>query len=167
MGVFYYIFKGSGSKHRHSSLLQILWHLMCLSMFALMFNAGYFYQNNFLDKSSTFDVFASALLNAVFRHVYGIILGLVLVGIFLGYGHFLPKLFKYGIYRVLGRLTFSVYLCHFCIVIMVITKQKFPIEINGDNNRSWFAATYVLRWVLQIANDLCNDWDTLWNRSTN
>jgi hypothetical protein len=59
--------------------------------------------------------FLSALLGALLKHIYGPIIGILFIGIFQRYGWLIPKMFNYGMYRILARLSFSVYMVHLTI----------------------------------------------------
>jgi hypothetical protein len=112
IGYFYYQRKkesGGSIKHRRSFFFTILWHLSYMSTFFLCFVGIYFYEND-MELGVL-----SSLLGAFFKHVYGPILGFLLVGIFLRYGWVIPKLYNYSMYRVLARLSFSVYMVHFSL----------------------------------------------------
>lgn len=112
IGYFYFEYKQSiekASRHRRSALLNVVWHCSYLLTFILCFIGIYFYEN---------DVklgFMTAFIGAVLKHIYGPIIGILFVGIFLRYGWVIPKMFNYGMYRVLGRLSFSVYMVHYTI----------------------------------------------------
>jgi hypothetical protein len=107
--------------------------------FVLCFVGIYFYEND-IEKG-----FVSALLGAVMKHIYGPVLGVLLVGIFFRYGSFIPKFYNYGMYRILARLSFSVYMVHYTIGSIIITGNSYPIEINNPMMNAFTSAVYVLR----------------------
>lgn len=110
-----------------------------MSTFALCFAGIYFYENN-IEKG-----FVSALIGAVSKHIYGPVLGVLLVGIFFRYGAFIPKLYNYGMYRILARLSFSVYMVHVTVGSIIITGQSYPVEVNNSMMNAFTSAVYVLR----------------------
>lgn len=99
----------------------------------------YFYEHT-IEKG-----FVSALLGAIFKHLYGPILGVLMVGVFYRYGWIMPKIFNYGFFRVLARLSFSVYMVHVTIGALFIAGHKFPFEVNNANLAMLTAAVYSLR----------------------
>jgi peptidoglycan/LPS O-acetylase OafA/YrhL len=111
IGYFYYQYRKENERkiHYRRTWFQILWHLSYLTTFVLSLSGIFFYENDM--KLGVL----SALLGTFLKHIYGPVLGILLVGIFLRYGHFIPKVFNYGMYRVLARLSFSVYMVHFTV----------------------------------------------------
>lgn len=146
IGYFYYEFKQSGKRHVRNVFYHILWHLSYMMTFALCFVGIYFYEND-IEKGVV-----SALIGAIMKHIYAPVLGVLLVGIFLRYGAFIPKFYNYGMYRILARLSFSVYMVHVTIGSLIITSQHFPVEINNSSMNGFTAAVYVLRWEKLIRN---------------
>jgi peptidoglycan/LPS O-acetylase OafA/YrhL len=127
IGYYYYQYKQAGYRHKHNPLLHVTWHLSYISTFLLCFVGIYFYEND-MEKG-----FLSALIGAILKHIYAPVLGVLLVGIFYRYGHVIPKIFNYGMYRLLARLSFSVYMVHVTIGALIATLIAFT------------AAVYVLR----------------------
>lgn len=108
MGYFYFEYKQHKaiSSHSRSIAYHILWLVCVYLMYVLAFVGVYFYE---------YDMplgILSSLLGAFFKHIYGPLFGVMLIGMFFGYGWLLPKMLNYGMFRVVGRLTFSVYLVH-------------------------------------------------------
>lgn len=139
MGYFYYQFKESGGRHRQSAFFHGLWHFCVTSTFLLCIVGIYFYEND-VEKG----IF-TALLGALFKHIYAPILGVIVVGIFFRYGLFIPKMFNYGFYRILARMSFSVYMVHVTIASIFITGQKFPLEVNNATLASYAGIVYLFR----------------------
>lgn len=139
IGYFYYQHKQSGNRHRRNIFLHGLWHLSYIMTFVLCFVGIYFYEND-IEKG-----FVSALIGAILKHIYGPVLGVLLVGIFFRYGSFIPKFYNYGMYRILARLSFSVYMVHVTIGSIIITGQSYPVEINNPMMNAFTSAVYVLR----------------------
>jgi peptidoglycan/LPS O-acetylase OafA/YrhL len=110
-GYFYQQYKQANGNnyHRRTILLNTLWHCSYIMTFLLCFVGIYFYEHD-MELG-----FISSLLGAFFKHIYGVVIGILLIGIFLRYGWIIPKLYNYGMYRVLARLSFSVYMVHFTI----------------------------------------------------
>lgn len=148
-GYTYYEFKKSGGKHYHKTWLQVLWHLSYLSTFFLSLIGIYFYEND-IEKG-----FVSAILGAIFKHIYGPAIGITIVGIFLRYGHSMPKIFNYGMYRVLARLSFSVFMVHITIGWLIIAKAKYPVEMNNSMINAWVGAIYLLSHCAALFLVLC------------
>lgn len=83
------------------------------------------------------------------------VLGVLLVGIFFRYGAFIPKFYNYGMYRVLARLSFSVYMVHVSVGAIIITGQSYPVEINNPMMNAFTSAVYVLSHGAAICLVLC------------
>lgn len=139
IGYFYYHLKQSGYRHKKNIFFHTLWHLSWMTTFVLCFVGVYFYEND-IEKGVW-----SALLGAFFKHIYGPVLGILLVGIFFRYGHFIPKMYNYGMYRILARLSFSVYMVHVTVGSLIITGNNFPIEINDAMLNAFTGAVYMIR----------------------
>lgn len=124
IGYFYYQNKQANGRNRNqSTLFTILWHCSYLLTFILCFIGFYFYE---------YDMelgFLSALLGAFLKHIYGPIIGILFIGIFYRYGWVIPKLFNYGMYRILGRLSFSVYMVHLTIGYVKFETRSAHIEM--------------------------------------
>jgi peptidoglycan/LPS O-acetylase OafA/YrhL len=141
IGYFYYQHKEAGYRHRRNAILNYVWHLSYLTTFIICFVGIYFYEND-IEKG-----FLSALIGTFLKHIYGPVLGVLLVGIFYRYGYFIPKMFNYGMYRILARLSFSVFMVHVTISSFLIMGQKTPQEINNATLFMTSAAVYLLRYV--------------------
>lgn len=146
VGVFFYNFQKSAKKHQRSIKCHILWNLSWICMTLLIVASGaFFYQNDFADVWMSFGHWMSAIIGSFLRHFYGLVLSIFMVGIFFGYGNLMPRFCNYGMYRILGRLSFSVYMSHVTVAILMKGRQKFPDEISGATSFSWFASIYLLR----------------------
>lgn len=140
IGYFYYQFKQAGKKHRKTLFLSIIWHLSYIMTFVLCFVGLFFYKND-IEKGIW-----SAFLGAFFKHIYAPVLGVLLLGIIFRYGFFIPRWYNYGMYRVLARLSFSVYMVHVSIASVFITGFKNPIEVNNATLNAFTGAVYLIRW---------------------
>lgn len=148
IGYFYYQYKQTLHRHRRTVLYQILWHLSYVMTFVLCLIGIYFYEHD-MEKG-----LLSAFLGAVLKHIYGPILGVLLVGIFFRYGHFIHKWYNYGLYRVLGRLSFSVYMVHVTVLSVLISGQRFPLEINNATLNAFTFGVYCIRYVKRNFNKI-------------
>lgn len=111
IGYFYYHHKQANGRimHNKNFWTYVLWNCSWCINFALCFVGLYFYEHD-IDLG-----IMSSLLGAFFKHFYGIVLGILIIGIFYRYGSIIVNIFNYGMYRVLGRLSFSVYMVHIFI----------------------------------------------------
>lgn len=111
IGYFYYYHKQANGRIAHTQKFwtYVLWHCCWVVNFVLIFIGIYFYE---IDIELGV---MSSLLGAFFKHFYGVVLGFLIVGIFFRYGSIIVDIFNYGMYRVLGRLSFSVYMVHIFI----------------------------------------------------
>ncbi|CRK96295.1 CLUMA_CG009715, isoform A [Clunio marinus] len=149
IGYFYYQYKEAGNNHRKKAAYHVLWHLSYMMTFFLCFIGIYFYEND-IEKG-----FKSALIGAILKHIYAPILGVLLVGIFFRYGHYIPKLYNYGMYRILARVSFSVYMIHYTVGLVLVTGQQYPLEINNATLNVYTAGVYVLSHGYAISLALC------------
>lgn len=139
IGYFYCQFKKDGNKHRRTFFFHILWHLSYIMTFVLCYVGLYFYKND-IEKGIW-----SALLGAILKHIYAPIFGFLLVGIIFRYGQFIPRWYNYGMYRILARLSFSVYMVHVTIASVLISGYKQPIEVNNASLNANTSAVYIFR----------------------
>lgn len=111
IGYFYYNHKQANGRIMHDKNFwtYVLWNFAWCINFALCLIGFYFYEND-IELG-----LMSSLLGAFFKHFYGIVLGILIIGIFFRYGSIIVDIFNYGMYRVLGRLSFSVYMVHIFI----------------------------------------------------
>ncbi|CAG9806696.1 unnamed protein product [Chironomus riparius] len=150
IGYFYYQYKQSnGRTDNRSAFLNVLWHCSYLLTFILCFIGFYFYEYDI--KLGIW----SALLGALLKHIYGPIIGILFVGIFNRYGWLIPKMFNYGMYRILARLSFSVYMVHLTMGCLIIMKNKFPIESNNSMLLSSTVIVYTLSHIAALFLVVC------------
>lgn len=110
-------------------------------MALIFFKVPYFYDNKFEAA------WVTGAFNAAIRHVYIIFLAIVITGVILGYGRFLARLWNYGMYRILGRLSFTVYMIHYTMIMIVMSQQKSPLEISKLMTVAWITEVFFLRFV--------------------
>lgn len=158
IGFYYYQYRQTNGKSHHEKIffLNALWNCSWIIILTLSLIGLYFYEND-IELGVL-----SSLLGAFFKHFYGVILGVSLVGIFLRYGFFVPNIFNYGMHRILARLSFSVYMVHIsigCVFFLIlcfnailitsrslfIMKNKFLIEINNSMLTAFTGIIYLLR----------------------
>lgn len=109
-GYFYYEYKlKKAAIHTKTFFLNVLWNCSWFMTFILCLSGLYFYEND-IELG-----LLSSLLGAFFKHFYGAVLGVLIVGIFLRYGYIIPYIYNYGMHRILARLSFSVYMVHISI----------------------------------------------------
>lgn len=111
IGYFYYYHKQANGRivHTRNVWNTILWNVAWIMNFVLIFVGLYFYEND-IELG-----IMSSLLGAFFKHFYGVILGVLIIGIFFRYGTIIVNVFNYSMWRILGRLSFSVYMVHIFI----------------------------------------------------
>lgn len=89
----------------------------------------------------------TAILSAFLKHINGLVIGVLLVGIIFKYGYFIPKIFNHPMYRILGRLSFSVYMGHVSVLVLLLVKSKNMSEISKSTNvRSSFKFEILLKF---------------------
>jgi hypothetical protein len=74
-----------------------------------------------------------AIVATLIKHHFAIIFVVVLMGFLFGYGGFLRPIVHHPIFRVMGRLTFAVYLVHLGVVRFNVTRNHFPLEESFNN----------------------------------
>ena len=150
IGLWYHQFKKINKKHNQKPLFHILWHCSYVCHFLLIFVGLYFYENN-VEKN----IF-TAILSAFFKHIYGLVIGVLIVGLIFKYGHVFSKIFSHPMYRILGRLSFSVYMGHLSILMLLLVKSKNMSEIHNSTVVSsnifikFKISKVVIKFILQI-----------------
>lgn len=114
-------------------------------MAIVFIGSRYFFESDYATVWMSFGHWMSALLATIIRHIYAATFCVFLIGTMFGYGYNFSKFTNYGVYRILGRLTFSVYMVHFTITIVLMSQQKFPLEISTSTKLAWLAIVYILR----------------------
>jgi hypothetical protein len=74
-----------------------------------------------------------AIVATLIKHHFAILFVVVTAGFIFGYGGILKPIFRFPIFRVMGRLTFAVYLVHMGCVRFHVTRNHFPLEESFNN----------------------------------
>ncbi|CAO1307095.1 unnamed protein product [Diamesa hyperborea] len=144
IGLWYHRYMKANKKHQRKPWIHILWLLAFVCQIVLSLVGFYFYENNV-----EMNIF-TALLSAFFKHIYGLVIAVFVVGIIFKYGFLIPKIFNHPMYRILGRLSFSVYMVHLSILMLLVVKAKNMSEVNTTTNYSYTIGTYLLSHVVAL-----------------
>ena len=127
IGVMYHESKDKMKLWKKSWKLELLWHLSWIAGYAISILGFPFYELNF-EKS-----IITALFGAFMKHYHGLLLGITLLGVIMRYGLFIPKIFNLPVFRVMGRISYSFFLCHICIMKLFMTNATQPLEFSMAN----------------------------------
>uniref|UniRef100_A0A182FE51 Uncharacterized protein n=1 Tax=Anopheles albimanus TaxID=7167 RepID=A0A182FE51_ANOAL len=143
---FYYIHL-SKNRTNYNWVLKISWFISCLVIPAL-FAAGYiFYRYRF----NTPSIWMS-LLFPVIRLVYSAVVFFIGVGLSFRFMKLLTRLADIPFFTIVGRLTYSAYLCHLFLIKFSLfsTRSFFRYEMI-DIGSIWAASvflSYLVAWIL-------------------
>lgn len=84
------------------------------------------------------------------KHYHGLLLGCLTIGLIFRFGLFIPKVFNLPMFRVLGRICYSYYLCHILIMRILMAGASQPFEISMANVWSLTAAVFFFGNLLAV-----------------
>lgn len=84
------------------------------------------------------------------KHYHGFLMGFLLLGLMIRLGWFIPRVFNLPVFRILGRIMYSYYLCHIFVLRLFLSGSSQPFEINGANIWAVTAAVYFFGNLLSI-----------------
>lgn len=76
----------------------------------------------------------TALFGGFMKHYHGFLLGIAIMGIILRYGGVIPKFFNLPMWRVMGRISYSYFICHMTFVKLFITSANQILELSEINS---------------------------------
>lgn len=109
--------------------------------------SAYIFYNNDFEKPSWW----IALIGSVLRMSWGLIGLIFLVGITSGVGASIKRWLSYQIFVPLGRLTYSVFLCHTFIIKVTLGNLRGPIYLSDTGLVSYNCKHGFLRIILSNA----------------
>jgi peptidoglycan/LPS O-acetylase OafA/YrhL len=74
-----------------------------------------------------------ALIASIIKHHSALLFAILFVGLIFGYGFFLKPILNHPAFRVLGRISFAVYMVHLVFVKYLIAGNHYPINVNYIN----------------------------------
>uniref|UniRef100_A0A182QII7 Acyltransferase 3 domain-containing protein n=1 Tax=Anopheles farauti TaxID=69004 RepID=A0A182QII7_9DIPT len=147
IGCAFYYMHLAKTRSNYNWLVKVSWLASCLCV-PILFATGYiFYHYQF----STPSVWM-ALLFPLIRLLYSAIIFFVGVGLSFRFIKLLTRLCDIPFHTIIGRLTYSAYLCHLCLIKMSLfnTRSFFRYALI-DIGSIWAASlslSYLVAWVL-------------------
>lgn len=127
IGVMYHESKDKIKLLKKNWYLELLWHFSWIAGYAISILGFPFYELD-IEKS----IF-TALFGAFMKHYHGLLLGITLLGVIMRYGLIIPKIFNLPVFRIMGRISYSFFLCHICIMKLFMTNVTQPLEFSMGN----------------------------------
>lgn len=106
----------------------MLWYSCVVMGFVSILIAFVFYSNDFETPSIW-----QALLSILLKHTWGLIMAVGIIGFIYRYGWFLPNVFNYGAWRIIGRISYATYICHLFILKLLMSSIHQPMYLSVYN----------------------------------
>ncbi|XP_052870453.1 nose resistant to fluoxetine protein 6-like, partial [Anopheles cruzii] len=143
---FYYIHL-KNNRTTYSWLVKGIW-LVSLVVIPGMFAAGYFFYHYNFSMPSLW----VALLFPAIRLMYGVVIFFTGVGLSFGFVKLVSRFSNIPFFTIIGRLTYSAYLCHLCLIKMsLFSTRSFYRYQMIDIGNIWAASfflSYLIAWML-------------------
>lgn len=88
-------------------------------------SAYFFYKYEFVKPAVWISVVAILL-----KHSWGIISGFGILGMIYRYGWFVPSVFSYPGWRVLGRISYATFMCHLIVLKLLMSGVHQPMYLS-------------------------------------
>lgn len=105
--------------------LLILFHICFIALFINIHSHNFFY-NSDSEKPSL----SIALLAAVLRHVWGVAMSGVMLGVIYRYGWFAATIMNNSTFHVIGKISYATFICHLFVVKLMMTSATQPIYLS-------------------------------------
>jgi hypothetical protein len=105
-----------------------MWYLCVVIGFTTILSAYFFYQYDF-EKPAIW----IAVMSIFLKHSWGIIMGIGIIGIIYRYGWFIPNIFNYSGWRILGRCSYATFICHLFILKLLMSGIHQPMYLSVFN----------------------------------
>lgn len=73
---------------------------------------------------------STALTAAALKHVWGVAMAGIMLGILHRYGWFASTLMNYPAYRIMGRISYATFMCHLFVVKLLMAGASQPIYLS-------------------------------------
>jgi peptidoglycan/LPS O-acetylase OafA/YrhL len=67
------------------------------------------------------------------KHSWGLIMGIGILGVIFRYGWFVPNIFNYSGWRILGRTSYATFICHLFILKLLMSGIHQPMYLSVFN----------------------------------
>lgn len=78
-----------------------------------------------------------AMVSALLKHSWCLIIGIGALGPIYRYGWFMPNIFNYSCWRVLGRISYATFICQIFILRLLMSGIHQPMYLSVFNIVSW------------------------------
>ncbi|XP_062550046.1 nose resistant to fluoxetine protein 6-like isoform X2 [Armigeres subalbatus] len=144
-GLTYYKLKRSEFNIRRHKPFLLLWYCALPVAVTLLLSAFMFYEYDF-EKPAVW----IALFSALSKNLWGLIFGVMFVGLALGVGWFVKRLLSYPVFRPLGKITYAVYLCHLFVIRSTMGNARQPIYVSDMHILVATSSTLVLSYIMGL-----------------
>lgn len=107
---------------------RMLWYSCVVIGFISILIAFVFYSNDFETTSIW-----QALLSIFLKHTWGLVMAVGIIGFIYRYGWFLPNIFNYGAWRIIGRISYASFICHLFILKLLMSSIHQPMYLSVYN----------------------------------
>ncbi|XP_058833864.1 nose resistant to fluoxetine protein 6-like [Topomyia yanbarensis] len=130
---------------RQSKLFLLAWYSALPMAILLLLSAYIFYAYDFEKPAIWIACYA-----AISKNLWGVIFGVMYVGLAFGVGWFFKRLLNNPIFRPLGKVTYAVYLCHLFVIRATLGNIRQPIYISDVRILVSTSSTLVLSYILGL-----------------
>lgn len=125
-GLLYFNFRSSKKKLQKLLWIKISWILSVLVLLLIIWTNSLFYLNDYEKPSVNL-----AILGGIFKHGWGIAVSVFILGfIFIDFS-FAEKLINHEIFRIVGRISFSTFMCHLAVIKIYMSEMAHqPIYLS-------------------------------------
>ena len=117
---FGYVYQNSIQlKFVQSTMFKLIWNFLPLIVILSLASANIFYTNDFPKPSIWMSIFF-----AINKNLWGVFLVIFILGILNGLGKTLRRVFSHQVFNVLGKLTYSAFLCHTFVLRFIFLNSK-------------------------------------------
>ncbi|XP_001661710.2 nose resistant to fluoxetine protein 6 [Aedes aegypti] len=144
-GLTYHKLKRSEFNIRQHKPFLFLWYCVLPLAVMLLLSAYVFYEYDF-EKPAVW----IALYSALSKNLWGLIFGVLFVGLAFGVGWFLKRLLSNPVFRPLGKITYAVYLCHLFVIRATLGNIRQPIYVSDVRILVSTSSTLLLSYIMGL-----------------
>lgn len=124
--------------------LEMLWHFCWIAGWIVSMLGFPFIESDIEPSIWT------ALYGGFMKHYHGFLMGFIFLGLVMRLGWIVPKVFNLPMFKILGRLMYSYYLCHILVLRLFMSGATQPFEINNANMWAVTVAVYFFGNLLAV-----------------